>query len=68
MLKVTTDTVGTPYGSPWERDALARDIAARGYQVLVHAAPAAAGERQAVRRWLRDQPWFPGTLTALAEI
>jgi len=53
---------------PAEHDALARDIAARGYQVLVHVAPADAGERQAVRVWLADQPWFPGTVTALAEI
>ena len=53
---------------PAEHDALARDIAARGYQVLVHAAPADAGEVRAVRVWLADQPWFPGAVTALAEI
>lgn len=53
---------------PTEHHALARDIAARGYQVLVHTAPADAGERQAVRAWLADQPWFPGAVTALAEI
>ncbi|QUQ64396.1 hypothetical protein [Kutzneria sp. CA-103260] len=47
---------------------LARAIAARGYQVLVHAAPIDEDERGAVLAWLCDQPWFPGTVTPLPAI
>lgn len=56
---------------------LARMIAERGYQVLLHGHQLGsadghramdADDRQAVLAWIGEQPWFPGAITALSAV
>ena len=48
---------------------LARMVAERGYQVLLHGHRAMdADDRQAVLAWLGEQSWFPGAITALSAV